>query len=196
MGKRSTYIYLESLANWFCLFLGHLHILTQEALDHADLSVLTGTIGAVSLLKNCIWCYTHSLKEENLSIMEPLQKMYKKYQEMGEALAERLLDLHCRLLSLYILQDADSLDWENSKSFCEMERGSYIIQMWWLYMQGILKPLYSCLLYQSISGTKDSLWNTVPPKMAQRIFASMLNESLTILVTRYMQVRSHMVGGW
>lgn len=55
---------------------------------------------------------------------------------MGEALAERLLDLHCRLLSLYILQDADSLDWENPKPFCEMERGSYVIQMWWLYMQG------------------------------------------------------------
>lgn len=55
---------------------------------------------------------------------------------MCEALAERLLDLHCRLLSLYILQDADCLDWENEKSFFESERGSYIIQMWWLYMQG------------------------------------------------------------
>lgn len=55
---------------------------------------------------------------------------------MCEALAERLLDLHCRLLSLYILQDADCLDWENEKPFFESERGSYIIQMWWLYMQG------------------------------------------------------------
>lgn len=58
---------------------------------------------------------------------------------MAEALAERLLDLHCRLLSLYILQDADSLDWENSKPFFESERGSFIIQMWWLYMQGKLE---------------------------------------------------------
>lgn len=61
---------------------------------------------------------------------------YKKYNDMCEALAERLLDLHCRLLSLYILQDADCLDWENEKPFFESERGSYIIQMWWLYMQG------------------------------------------------------------
>ncbi|CAH1127111.1 unnamed protein product [Ceutorhynchus assimilis] len=90
---------------------------------------------------------------------------------MCEALAERLLDLHCRLLSLYILQDADCLDWENEKPFFESERGSYIIQMWWLYMQGI----------------KEDLWNTVPPKMAQRVFSGMLNESLTILTVRYTQ---------
>lgn len=56
---------------------------------------------------------------------------------MCEALAERLLDLHCRLLSLYILQDAECLDWENEKPFFESERASYTIQMWWLYMQGL-----------------------------------------------------------
>lgn len=130
-----------------CLFSEHLHVLTQEALDHADLSVLTGTIGAAALLKNCVWCYIRSLQEANSCITEQLQKTYKKYQEMGEALAERLLDLHCRLLSLYVLQDADSLDWENNKPFCEMERGSYIIQMWWLYMQGISLKLDIKLIY-------------------------------------------------
>lgn len=55
---------------------------------------------------------------------------------MSEALAERLLDLHTRLLSLYVLQDASALNWEASNSFAEGERGSYPIQMWWLYMQG------------------------------------------------------------
>jgi hypothetical protein len=55
---------------------------------------------------------------------------------MAEALAERLLDLHCRLLSLYVLQDADCLNWEDPHSFFEGERGSFVIQMWWLYMQG------------------------------------------------------------
>lgn len=116
----------------------HLHVLTQEALDHADLSVLTGTIGAAALLKNCLWCYIHSLQESDNALVIQLQTALKKYQEMCEALAERLLDLHCRLLSLYILQDADSLDWESPKAFCESERGSYAVQMWWLYMQGTL----------------------------------------------------------
>ncbi|XP_017769023.1 PREDICTED: uncharacterized protein KIAA0825 [Nicrophorus vespilloides] len=153
--------------------LGHLHVLTQEALDHADLTVLTGTIGAAALLKNCLWCYAQNTENPKLEDGDKLLKCQKKYQDMGEALAERLLDLHCRLLSLYILQDSDSLDWENQKAFCENERGSYVVQMWWLYMQG----------------TKEDLWNTVPPKMAQRVFSGMLNESLTILTVRYSQAR-------
>lgn len=90
---------------------------------------------------------------------------------MTEALAERLLDLHCRLLTLYIIQDADCLHWENQQPFFESERGSYTIQMWWLYMKG----------------TRQDLWNSVPPSMAQRVFAGMLNETLTILTVRYTQ---------
>ncbi|KAJ8922033.1 hypothetical protein NQ315_008673 [Exocentrus adspersus] len=151
--------------------LEHLHILTQEALDHADLTVLTGTIGAAALLKNCLWSFIQSMSDSKSVNAEQLQAVYKKYNEMCEALAERLLDLHCRLLSLYILQDAECLDWEDDKPFFESERGSYTVQMWWLYMQG----------------TKEDLWNTVPPKMAQRVFSGMLNESLTILTVRYTQ---------
>jgi hypothetical protein len=43
-------------------------------------------------------------------------------------------------------------------------------------------------LSSNILGTKEDLWNTVPPKMAQRVLAGMLNESLTILAVRYTQV--------
>jgi hypothetical protein len=35
---------------------------------------------------------------------EKFQLSYKQFSEMTEALAERLLDLHCRLLTLYIIQ--------------------------------------------------------------------------------------------
>lgn len=113
--------------------------MTQEALDHADLTVLIGTIGAAALLKNCLWHYNqqYSSHKSNKKLeSNSLKAIYKKYNEMGEALAERLLDLHCRLLSLYILQDADCLHWEDPKPFFESERGSYVIQMWWHYMQG------------------------------------------------------------
>lgn len=58
-------------------------------------------------------------------------------QEMVEAVAERLLDLHCRLLGLYVLQDADSLNWESQHAFFEGQRGSFTVQMWWFYMQGM-----------------------------------------------------------
>lgn len=54
-----------------------------------------------------------------------LQATQKTYSEMAEALAERLLDLHGRLLSLYVLQGSSG------------EMGSSSVRMWWLYMQGI-----------------------------------------------------------
>ncbi|XP_036336658.1 uncharacterized protein LOC118746827 [Rhagoletis pomonella] len=156
------------------MLLEHLHILSQESLDHADLSVLTATIGAAALIKNCLNIY---LQAANVKIYRPkgnekggaLRLSYKQYFQMAEALAERLLDLHCRLLLLYIVQDADCLHWENSQPFFESERGSYTVQMWWHYIQGI----------------KDDLWNSVPPKMAQRIFAGILNETLGVLTSRY-----------
>jgi hypothetical protein len=66
-----------------------------------------------------------------------LSKCYKSYNEMTEAVAERLLDLHNRLIALYILNEAESLDWESDRPFCEKERCSYVIQMWWFYMQGV-----------------------------------------------------------
>lgn len=96
---------------------------------------------------------------------------YKQYSELTEALAERLHDLHCRLLMLYIMQDADCLFWESDQPFFESERGSFTIQMWWNYMKG----------------TKEDLWNSVPPAMAQRVFAGMLNDTLSILAVRYTQ---------
>ncbi|XP_024938115.1 uncharacterized protein LOC107265150 isoform X3 [Cephus cinctus] len=155
--------------------LEHLHTLIQEALDHADLAVLTATLGAAALVRNCLWCYNQQVKDEvSLESSEKIYKCYKSYHEMAEALAERLLDLHCRLISLYILNEADSLSWHAAKSFFEKERCSFVIQMWWLYMQG----------------TKADLWNTVPPKMAQRVFSGMLNESLSIITARFIHVLS------
>lgn len=66
---------------------------------------------------------------------------------MAEAVAERLLDLHCRLISLYVLNEADSLNWECERSFFEKERSSYVIQMWWLYMQGSDFLTYFCFYF-------------------------------------------------
>lgn len=48
--------------------LEHIHTLSQEALDHADLTVLTATIGAAALVKNSLWVYQKSV---TLSICPP-----------------------------------------------------------------------------------------------------------------------------
>lgn len=43
--------------------LEHIHTLSQEALDHADLTVLTATIGAAALIKNTLWVYLNSVTQ-------------------------------------------------------------------------------------------------------------------------------------
>lgn len=80
--------------------------------------------------------FFHSQKYHSNFHSVKLFSCYTSYNEMAEAVAERLLDLHCRLISLYILNEADSLSWHSDRPFFEKERCSYIIQMWWLYMQG------------------------------------------------------------
>lgn len=49
------------------------------------------------------------------------------------------------------------------------------------------KKKNGCMLI--FPGTKADLWNTVSPKMAQRVFSEMLNESLSIIATRFIHVR-------
>lgn len=38
-------------------------MLVQEALDHADLPVLTATLGATALLKNSLFCYLQHIED-------------------------------------------------------------------------------------------------------------------------------------
>lgn len=45
----------------FNVYSEHIHVLSQEALDHADLAVLTATIGASALIKNSLWVYLRSV---------------------------------------------------------------------------------------------------------------------------------------
>ena len=44
------------------MLLQHLHVISQEALDHADLTVLTGALGASALIKNWLWAYNTELR--------------------------------------------------------------------------------------------------------------------------------------
>lgn len=152
----------------------HLHMLAQEALDHADLPVLTATLGAAALLKNSLYCYvTHIEDSGNSERYSLLQACYKRYTTMSEAVGERVLDLHNRVLSLYILQDSGGRPIDGNTKTVH-ESGTPSVQGWWLYM----------------NGSRKDLWDTVPPRMAQRIFAGMLNETLTILTVRYCQTNT------
>ena len=88
---------------------------------------------------------------------------------MLEGLSEQVLEYHCSLVASTILHDPASQDWENPKSFYEGEKISHCVQMWWYFLQGF----------------KADLWNTLPPKIAQKMFAHIFSDSLGILTTRY-----------
>ncbi|GBP66070.1 hypothetical protein EVAR_37532_1 [Eumeta japonica] len=119
------------------LLLEHLHVLVQEALDHADLPVLTATLGAAALLKNSLHCYVQVMEDAGSSDkLTLLQACYKRYITMAEAVGERVLDLHNRVLSLYILQDSGGRPIDD-QSHSTPESGSPSVQGWWLYMQAI-----------------------------------------------------------
>ena len=51
-------------------------MLAQEALDHADLPVLTATLGAAALLKNSLYCYVQHIEDsgnpERYSLLQVL----------------------------------------------------------------------------------------------------------------------------
>ncbi|XP_041970753.1 uncharacterized protein LOC121727141 [Aricia agestis] len=153
--------------------LEHLHVLVQEALDHADLPVLIATLGAAALLKNSLYCFMQHTEDSGAERHSLIQSCYKRYVTMFEAVGERVLDLHNRVLSLYVIQDSGGRPIDDLTRAVH-ECGTPSIQGWWLYM----------------NGSKKDLWDTVPPRMAQRIFAGMLNETLTILTVRYCQTNT------
>lgn len=55
---------------------------------------------------------------------------------MSEAVGERVLDLHNRVLSLYILQDSGGRPIEGDKTL--HDAGTPSVQGWWIYMNGIV----------------------------------------------------------
>lgn len=55
--------------------LEHLHMLAQEALDHADLPVLTSTLGAAALLKNSLYCYLQHIEDTGLTEIQSIMQV-------------------------------------------------------------------------------------------------------------------------
>jgi hypothetical protein len=88
---------------------------------------------------------------------------------MLESTAVHIEEYNVSLVSTNVLHEPAGHDWSNEKPFFEGEKVSHCIQMWWYFLQGL----------------KTDLWNTIPPKTAQKIFASVFNESLGVLAVRY-----------
>lgn len=73
------------------------------------------------------------LGDEWVSYIIWFQSCYKRYVTMSEAVGERVLDLHNRILSLYILQDSGGRPIDEPRAAHESTPS---VHGWWLYMNG------------------------------------------------------------
>lgn len=54
-------------------------MLAQEALDHADLPVLTAALGAAALLKNTLYCYVQHVEDSGNTERHSVLLVRKNY---------------------------------------------------------------------------------------------------------------------
>ena len=89
-----------------------------------------------------------------------------------EAGLSQLVEYQSTLMATTILHDAESQRWNDTRPFYEDERISHCVQMWWYYLQGL----------------KTDIWNSLPAKSGQTVFAAIFDKTLSILVSRYINI--------
>ncbi|KAL5005817.1 hypothetical protein ScPMuIL_016975 [Solemya velum] len=99
--------------------------------------------------------------------------MYKQYTELCESIAKLISEIHSNTMATSILQDPDAFNWSDSKEFYEGERCAFPIQMWNYYLKGV----------------QYDLWAMCPPRLAQSLYSTLLNDSLFVLCHRYGQAK-------
>lgn len=81
----------------------HLHILAQEALDHADLPVLTATLGAAALLKNSLYCYVQHVEDAGNSERHSILQVIFIRNIFTKSSTEQCILIHNTTLSIIIV---------------------------------------------------------------------------------------------
>ena len=84
-----------------------------------------------------------------------------------------VLEYNTNLVTTVVLTDPDGQDWSNSKPYLDGESVSCSVQFWWYHMQGL----------------RMDLSNFLPPRIAQRLLASVLSDSVSVLAVRYSAAR-------
>ncbi|XP_064295527.1 uncharacterized protein KIAA0825 homolog isoform X2 [Phalacrocorax carbo] len=126
-------------------------------------------------LSTAIYVFQHFTMYSNLmreTIKKPLFLVpVQQYQEFINVLQFQVTNYCVRVCATSILQDAESHHWDDYKAFYEGERCSFSVQMW---------HYFCCALHHD-------LWTILPPKTAQEILTDVLEESLSMLSSRYCQ---------
>uniref|UniRef100_A0A8B9HYN8 KIAA0825 n=3 Tax=Anser TaxID=8842 RepID=A0A8B9HYN8_9AVES len=126
-------------------------------------------------LSTAIYVFQHFTMYSNLMRENSKKPLFlvpvQQYQEFINVLQFQVTNYCVRVCATSILQDAESHHWDDYKAFYEGERCSFSVQMW---------HYFCCALHHD-------LWTILPPKLAQEILMDVLEQSLAVLSSRYMQ---------
>ncbi|XP_065716544.1 uncharacterized protein KIAA0825 homolog isoform X1 [Patagioenas fasciata] len=126
-------------------------------------------------LSTAIYVFQHLTMYSNLMRETSKKPLFlvpvQQYQEFISVLQFQVTNYCVRVCATSILQDAESHHWDDYKAFYEGERCSFSIQMWH----------YFC------AALHHDLWTILPPKKAQEILTDVLEQSLSMLSSRYCQ---------
>ncbi|BFZ00995.1 hypothetical protein BsWGS_04035 [Bradybaena similaris] len=152
----------------------HLHCVTlSKDIPHkASLKQLLVIMSNTMLIRNYLQHVETSLSTEDNG-KKFMSSLLKQYTELVDGLGKHLLQLHNQLVCTSVLSDADSGSWSDLKDFHEDERCSFSIQMWNFYLRGM----------------QSDMWMLLPPRRAQTLFSSLLQDSLLLLMQRYSRTK-------
>ncbi|XP_040583723.1 uncharacterized protein [Lepeophtheirus salmonis] len=151
----------ESAAKLF----SHCVSIVNLLLAKGDSNALLVVLGGISLVRNKMWAYGQVL-------FKAFDDTYAQYCKLLDSVSEQVLEYFTTTISTTVLHDSSSQDWNNPKEFYEGEKISHCVRMWGFVLRGY----------------KSDLWSTLPPKTAQKIYASIFDDSLGILTSRYSAV--------
>ncbi|XP_016071627.1 PREDICTED: uncharacterized protein KIAA0825 homolog isoform X2 [Miniopterus natalensis] len=128
-----------------------------------------------TLLSTAVYVFQHFTQYDNLMKEKTNKPIFlvpvQRYQEFINTLQSQVTDYCVRVCATSILQDAESHHWDDYKAFYEGERCSFSLQMWHYFFWAL----------------HHDLWTILPPKLAQKILAEVLEKSLGLLASRYAQ---------
>ncbi|MCL4128452.1 UNVERIFIED_CONTAM: hypothetical protein GTU68_019903, partial [Idotea baltica] len=157
---------IEQVANYM---LDHLKRLSESCLLAGNIKVLYYVLSSVLLIKCRVMTYKQVLKTPTT---KALTSALNRCHEIIEIMTQHLLNYHSDIIRSSILQDSPSHDWCVERSYEENEKISLCIQMWSFYMQGI----------------HSDLWRYTSPVVGETMFSNIFTDTLSLLVTRYLQV--------
>ena len=149
----------------------HTTELANKCLAKGESKGMMAVLGSVAATRNKLWLYN-----ERMSLNEkakPFAKTYSKWVELTDSMAQQVLEYNTNLVTTVVLTDPDGQDWSNSKPYLDGESVSCSVQFWWYHMQGL----------------RMDLSNYLPPRIAQRLLAAVLSDSVSVLAVRYSAAR-------